>query len=179
MCVFFFFCSCLHAAIRRNDTTIACKLIELLHEYQLAEELLDLPNDRNETGLHLAVSCNSEPIVKALLGAGAKLHFCDYRGNTPLHRAVVENVPDMVRLLLLQRRPGQPGGLRLDCTNDDGLTALQAAVYARNLKITRILLEAGASVREKDLKHGNNILHIAVDNVRGLVEGVLVEAMTL
>uniref|UniRef100_A0A182R9F3 RHD domain-containing protein n=1 Tax=Anopheles funestus TaxID=62324 RepID=A0A182R9F3_ANOFN len=151
----------LHAAIRRNDTTVACKLIELLDEFRLTDELLDLPNDRNETALHLAVSSNNKPIVEALLKAGAKLNFCDYRGNTALHRAVVENVPDMVRLLL---RHGQKGGSRLDCTNDDGLTALQAAVYARNLKITRILIDAGASVREKDLKHGNNILHIAVDN---------------
>uniref|UniRef100_A0A182YJK6 Uncharacterized protein n=1 Tax=Anopheles stephensi TaxID=30069 RepID=A0A182YJK6_ANOST len=153
--------NCLHAAIRRNDTTIACKLIELLDEFRLTDELLDLPNDRNETALHLAVSTNNESIVRELLKAGAKLTFCDYRGNTALHRAVVENVPAMVRLLL---RHGQAGRSRLDCTNDDGLTALQAAVYARNLKITRILIDAGASVREKDLKHGNNILHIAVDN---------------
>uniref|UniRef100_A0A182T7V4 Rel homology dimerisation domain-containing protein n=1 Tax=Anopheles maculatus TaxID=74869 RepID=A0A182T7V4_9DIPT len=153
--------NCLHAAIRRNDTTVACKLIELLDEFRLTDELLDLPNDRNETALHLAVSTNNASIVEELLKAGAKLNFCDYRGNTALHRAVVENVPDMVRLLL---RHGQTGGSRLDCTNDDGLTALQAAVYARNLKITRILIDAGASVREKDLKHGNNILHIAVDN---------------
>uniref|UniRef100_A0A182LVB2 RHD domain-containing protein n=2 Tax=Anopheles culicifacies TaxID=139723 RepID=A0A182LVB2_9DIPT len=153
--------NCLHAAVRRNDTTIACKLVELLDEFRLTDELLDLPNDRNETALHLAVSTNNETVVEALLKAGAKLNFCDYRGNTALHRAVVENVPDVVRLLL---RHGQTGGSRLDCTNDDGLTALQAAVYARNLKITRILIDAGASVREKDLKHGNNILHIAVDN---------------
>uniref|UniRef100_A0A182QGU8 RHD domain-containing protein n=1 Tax=Anopheles farauti TaxID=69004 RepID=A0A182QGU8_9DIPT len=151
----------LHAAIRRNDATIACKLIELLDEYRLTDELLDLPNDRNETALHLAVSANNDQIVETLLRAGAQLHFCDYRGNTALHRAVVENVPEMVRLLL---RHGQKDDSRLDCTNDDGLTALQAAVYARNLKITRILIEAGASVRDKDLKHGNNILHIAVDN---------------
>ncbi|XP_053662989.1 nuclear factor NF-kappa-B p110 subunit [Anopheles marshallii] len=153
--------NCLHAAVQRNDTTVACKLIELLGELRLADELLDLPNDRNETALHLAVSTGNGPIVEALLNAGAKLNFCDYRGNTALHRAVVENVPDMVRLLL---RRGKPGDSRLDCTNDDGYTPVQAAVYARNLKITRILIDAGASVCEKDLKHGNNILHIAVDN---------------
>ncbi|XP_053673368.1 nuclear factor NF-kappa-B p105 subunit-like [Anopheles nili] len=152
--------NCLHAAIRRNDTTVATKLIELLVELKLAEELLDLPNDRNETALHLAVSINNVSIVEALLRAGAQLHYCDFRGNTALHRAVVENVPDMVRILLRHDHSTS----RLDCTNDDGLTALQAAVYARNLKITRILIEAGAPVHEKDLKHGNNILHIAVDN---------------
>uniref|UniRef100_A0AAG5DBR2 RHD domain-containing protein n=1 Tax=Anopheles atroparvus TaxID=41427 RepID=A0AAG5DBR2_ANOAO len=150
--------NCLHAAIARNDTTIARKLIELLDEYRLTGELLDLPNDRNETALHLAVTANNGPVVESLLSAGAQLNFCDYRGNTALHRAVVENVPDMVQLLL------QAKDARLDSTNDDGLTPLQAAVYAKNLKITRILLDAGAPVSERDLKHGNNILHIAVDN---------------
>ncbi|KFB51034.1 AGAP006747-PA-like protein [Anopheles sinensis] len=152
---------CLHAAIRRNDTTIAQMLIALLDEYGLTEELLDLPNDRNETALHLAVTANNGPLVEALLAAGAALNYCDYRGNTALHRAVVENVPDMVRLLLKHM---QAKGARMDSTNDDGLTPLQAAVYAKNLKITRILIDAGAPVGERDLKHGNNILHIAVDN---------------
>ncbi|XP_058166663.1 nuclear factor NF-kappa-B p110 subunit [Anopheles ziemanni] len=153
--------NCLHAAIRRDDTTIAQMLIALLDEYGLTDELLDLPNDRNETALHLAVTANNGPVVAALLAAGAALNYCDYRGNTALHRAVVENVPEMVRLLLKHMRAN---GARMDSTNDDGLTPLQAAVYAKNLKITRILIDAGAPVCERDLKHGNNVLHIAVDN---------------
>ncbi|XP_058053834.1 nuclear factor NF-kappa-B p110 subunit isoform X2 [Anopheles bellator] len=163
--------NCLHAAIQRNDTTIACKLIELLEEYELCDDLLDLPNGRNETALHLAVTANSGRLVEALLRAGAQPNYCDYRGNTALHRAVVENAPDMVTLLLAHMAKGRGrkvgGGKqpqRIDCSNDDGLTPLQAAVYARNLKVTRLLLDAGASVHETDLKHGNNILHIAVDN---------------
>ncbi|XP_035794403.1 nuclear factor NF-kappa-B p105 subunit-like isoform X2 [Anopheles albimanus] len=157
--------NCLHAAIERNDTTIARTLIELLEEYSLCEELLDLPNERNETALHLAVSANQNTIVKALLAAGANPNYCDYRGNTALHRAIVENAPEMVSLLLQHKgSPAGSGGQLFDCCNDDGLTPLQAAVYAKNLKLTRMLIEAGANVEEKDLKHGNNILHIAVDN---------------
>uniref|UniRef100_A0A2M4CYK8 Putative ipt domain of the transcription factor nfkappab n=1 Tax=Anopheles darlingi TaxID=43151 RepID=A0A2M4CYK8_ANODA len=153
--------NCLHAAIARNDTTIACTLIELLEEYSLCEELLDLPNERNETALHLAVSANRETLVKALLAAGANPNYCDYRGNTVLHRTIVENSSEMVSLLLQNK--GSSGHL-FDCCNDDGLTPLQAAVYTKNLKLTRMMIEAGANVEEKDLKHGNNILHIAVDN---------------
>uniref|UniRef100_A0A2M4AE14 Putative ipt domain of the transcription factor nfkappab n=1 Tax=Anopheles triannulatus TaxID=58253 RepID=A0A2M4AE14_9DIPT len=157
--------NCLHAAIERNDTTIACTLIELLEEYSLCEELLDLPNERNETALHLAVSANQETIVKALLAAGANPNYCDYRGNTALHRAIVENAPEIVSLLLQHKgSPKGTSGQLFDCCNDDGLTPLQAAVYTKNLKLTRMLIEAGANVEEKDLKHGNNILHIAVDN---------------
>uniref|UniRef100_A0A2M4BAT5 Putative ipt domain of the transcription factor nfkappab n=1 Tax=Anopheles marajoara TaxID=58244 RepID=A0A2M4BAT5_9DIPT len=157
--------NCLHAAIERNDTTIACTLIELLEEYSLCEELLDLPNERNETALHLAVSANRNAIVKALLASGANPNYCDYRGNTALHRAIVENAPEMVSLLLQHKGSYKGnGGQLFDCCNDDGLTPLQAAVYTKNLKLTRMLIEAGANVEEKDLKHGNNILHIAVDN---------------
>ncbi|XP_058836627.1 nuclear factor NF-kappa-B p110 subunit isoform X2 [Topomyia yanbarensis] len=152
--------NCLHIAIERRDITIACKLIEVLRNYNL-QELLDLMNERHENALHLAVSAYLAEIVDALLLAGANLNGCDYRGNSVLHRAVVEGSTESLGVLLEHCKRI---GARLDATNDEGFSALHLACMCKNLRITRLLLERGASHTARDLKHGNNILHIAVES---------------
>lgn len=152
--------NCLHMAIERRNVLISCKMIELLQDYQL-QELLDLFNERSETALHLAVSANLVEVVDMLLLTGSRISFCDSRGNSALHRAVYENAIDSLNVLLGHCRRN---GFRLDSTNDDGFTPLHLAVMCKNLKVTKILLERGASHVLRDLKHGHNILHIAVES---------------
>ncbi|XP_065086479.1 nuclear factor NF-kappa-B p105 subunit isoform X2 [Ochlerotatus camptorhynchus] len=152
--------NCLHMAIERRNVPIACKLVELLQDNQL-HELLDLFNERSETALHLAVSANLVEVVDVLLLSGSRISFCDSRGNSALHRAVYENATDSLNVLLGHCKRN---GFRLDSTNDDGFTPLHLAVMCKNLKVTKILLERGASHKLRDLKHGHNILHIAVES---------------
>lgn len=148
-------------AIERRNVLIACKMIELLQDYQL-QELLDLLNERSETALHLAVSANLVEVVDMLLLTGSRISFCDSLGNSALHRAVYENAIDSLNVLLGHCKRN---GFRLDSTNDDGFTPLHLAVMCKNLKVTKILLERGSSYVLRDLKHGHNILHIAVETV--------------
>ncbi|XP_058466428.1 nuclear factor NF-kappa-B p110 subunit [Malaya genurostris] len=152
--------NCLHMAIERRDIVIACKLIEVLRNYRL-RELLDLINERSENAIHLAVSANLTEIVDALLLAGANLNVCDYRGNSILHRAIVEGSTESLSTLLEHCKRI---GARLDATNDDGVSPLHLACMCKNLRIMRLLLDQGASHTVRDLKHGNNILHIAVES---------------
>ncbi|XP_062542582.1 nuclear factor NF-kappa-B p110 subunit isoform X2 [Armigeres subalbatus] len=152
--------NCLHMAIERRNVTIACKLVELLQDYHLLD-MLDMFNERNETALHLAVSANLVEVVDVLLLTGSKISYCDSRGNSALHRAVYENALDSLNVLLGHCKRS---GFRLDSTNDDGFTALHLAVMCKNLKAAKVLLDRGASYVLRDLKHGNNILHIAVES---------------
>ncbi|XP_055625537.1 nuclear factor NF-kappa-B p110 subunit isoform X2 [Toxorhynchites rutilus septentrionalis] len=152
--------NCLHKAIERRDVMIACKLVALLVDYHL-RELLDLSNERNETALHLAVTANLVEVVDTLVLSGARISCCDYRGNSALHRAVVENAFESLGALLDHCKRS---GLRVDSTNDEGYTVWHVAVMCKNLKITRLLMERGVSYTGRDVKHGNNILHIAVES---------------
>ncbi|XP_055533434.1 nuclear factor NF-kappa-B p110 subunit isoform X1 [Wyeomyia smithii] len=152
--------NCLHKAIERRNVTIVCKLIDLLLNYRLPE-LLNLMNERNESALHLAVSANLVEVVEALLLAGTNINGCDYRGNSVLHRAVVEGAIESLSTLMDHCKRI---GARVDVTNDDGVTALHLAIMCKNLKITRLLLDSGCSHTVRDLKHGNNILHISVES---------------
>lgn len=149
-------------AIERRESVISCKLVELLQEFQL-HDLLRLVNDRNETALHLAVFSNQVAVVESLLLAGVRISCCDYKGNSALHCAVVENCAESLDALVGHCKRN---GLRWDTANDDGYSPLQLAVMCRNLRVTKLLLDRGASPTERDLKHGNNILHIAVESVR-------------
>lgn len=152
--------NCLHMAIERRELAVSCKLIELLQEFHL-HDLLGLVNERSETALHLAVSTNQVGIVESLLLAGVRISCCDYKGNSALHRAVAENCGDALDVLLGHCKRN---GFRWDTANDDGYSPLQLAVACRNLRIVKLLLDRGASTTERDLKHGNNILHIAVES---------------
>ncbi|XP_055606243.1 LOW QUALITY PROTEIN: nuclear factor NF-kappa-B p110 subunit [Uranotaenia lowii] len=152
--------NCLHMAIERRNASISRHLIELLQAYQLLF-LIDLSNERSETALHRAISGNVPELVQLLLEAGSKTNICDQRGNSALHRAVVENAGESLAVLINHCKRI---GARLDITNDDGCTVLHMAVMHKNLKLVRMLLEKGASPSQRDLKHGNNILHIAVES---------------
>uniref|UniRef100_A0A8D8CWH8 Nuclear factor NF-kappa-B p110 subunit n=1 Tax=Culex pipiens TaxID=7175 RepID=A0A8D8CWH8_CULPI len=152
--------NCLHMAIERRESVISCKLVELLQEFQL-HDLLGLVNDRNETALHLAVSSNQVAVIESLLLAGVRISCCDYKGNSALHCAVVDNCAEALDALVGHCKRN---GLRTDTANDDGYSPLQLAVMCRNLRIAKLLLDRGASPTERDLKHGNNILHIAVES---------------
>lgn len=78
----------------------------------------------------------------------------DARGNTPLHQAVYNGQGEVVRTLLTTS-----DGM-LDATNDNGETPLVIACLKENLRIAKLLIEAGADVN-KSLLDGNTPLHYA------------------
>jgi Rel/ankyrin family protein len=100
-------------------------------------------------------------IIQKLLESGANPNWCDYNGNTALHRAIQEGSRESIKKIF--DIAGQK--VKIDVSNDDGFSALHLAVRYKNLEIVKYLINNGASFRTRDMKHGNNILHMAIENV--------------
>ena len=135
--------------VKRNDDLplmLAIKLrradiVKLLLEagadlYDSTYDLYDSTYIVN-TPLSFAASKGSLEIVKLLLQAGANPN----QGGLvcPLHRAVVGEYSDVVRMLI-------EAGADIDYPDDFGMTALINAAVIDNLNIAQILVDAGANV---------------------------------
>lgn len=101
--------------------------------------------DNPETlALARAIAAGDEAAVRALAGGGASLARQGKDGITLLQWSMLEDRPDMLRLLLeLGADPAQIGY--------NGMTALHAAAGAQGKPFLRILLESGAN---PDLRDG-------------------------
>lgn len=155
----------LHMVIPYNDFDDfgINKLIKLVHDYQL-KDVLRLQNKNKDTALHIACVFNKWDYVKALLRNGADPNIGDDKGRTPLHIAVAENFERCVMVIVSpNNHTDDTIAVNLNIANDDGLTALHIATRSSNLAIVKRLLDAGASPKISESKHGNNILHIAVE----------------
>ena len=125
------------------------------------ESHFDVANSRNETLLHVAISNNRFKIVQKLLESGANPNCCDFGGNTALHRAIMEGSFESIEKIL----DICVAKIKIDASNDEGFSALHLAVKYKNLKSVKFLINRGALYGIKDMKHGNNILHLAIENV--------------
>ncbi len=76
--------------------------------------------------------------LKACLGKGQIIQICDPRGNTYLHRAVMEGAKPFVIEFLLGR------GLNANARNYAGETALYIAAWDGRKELVEILLNKGA-----------------------------------
>lgn len=79
---------------------------------------------------------NNVAIVDLLLVHGADVNYTDETGYRPLHRAVLESAPAVLRRLLKE------SNIEVDYFDQDGSTPLMLA--SDNEELTRILLEKGA-----------------------------------
>ncbi len=109
-----------------------------------------------KTALQLAVSYEREEIAKLLLAHGADVNQMDNTGETALHMLDQWDIehPDLL-LVLLQK------GALVNAAAQDGTTPLHGAAYKNFAKITRILLEHGADVNNRD-SMGETPLLIAI-----------------
>lgn len=152
--------SILSIMINDDNSDVAVeKMLKLIQKHDLADDLINLQNDKQETAIHMACTCDKPDVVEALLMLGANPNLTNCDGNTALHIAVLENLELCVRKLLQSQRH-KPN---INLTNDNGLTALHLAARNANEQIAKQLCEAGASVKISESKHGNNVLHIAVE----------------
>jgi len=95
--------------------------------------------------LHLAIKNGKLDIVSPLIESGIGLNFVDEFGYTPLHYAVVNEDLNAIRLLLEKK-----DNLIIDAKTQKGETALYLAVQKGNLDIVKLLVDAGANIKEKD-----------------------------
>ncbi|KAK7104899.1 NF-kappa-B inhibitor alpha-like isoform X1 [Littorina saxatilis] len=160
----------LHMSIIHLLPDVSLKIISLAPSY----DFINIPNNLHQTPLHLAVATRQLLIVRRLMAAGASLDAPDHCGNTPLHIACREGLPDMVRFLLqpvlhqetlanTYQIPYQRVPQDLSIRNYDGYTCAHVALQNGHLDILQLLLVKGANVNEPDGKSGRTLLHMAAD----------------
>ena len=140
--------------------------------------MLDESNNQKECPLHYSARAGDTDLVEVLLDNGATIDVQNSFGQTPLYLAA-DNVNHLegedihtvdLRLLeLLVER-----GASLDITDTNGLTPIMTAAMKGHLPVVKLLLEAEASLMERDLKE-QNILHLAAQQNRHEVIAVLLE----
>jgi ankyrin repeat protein len=105
------------------------------------------------TALHIAAASGNTDIVKALIGAGARVDVVDQDGNEPLHIAVGHPTNrEIVKALL-------DAGARVDAANNDGMQPLHLAVRSADIATVQTLLASGANPDAGGL-HGLRPLHL-------------------
>ncbi|KAF1989806.1 ankyrin [Aulographum hederae CBS 113979] len=105
---------------------------------------MDICNNSLETALWTAMSNHSLEIADMLLTKGVNPEVPNRLGMTLLYAAVIDDTPDMVRLLLKHQA-------KVDrCTS--GMTPMYGAVEKGDTDITHALLQHGADANVEDSK---------------------------
>jgi ankyrin repeat protein len=119
----------LHCAIIEGQISVARLLIER------DERLIGAIDDEKRTGLHVAASSGSFPIVLLLVNSGAAIDALDREGYTPLHRAVSQQHHDVVAFLVGR-------GADINIPNNKRWTAMHSAVATGSQALVEALAPA-------------------------------------
>lgn len=163
----FFFCSILQWAIRNGDFKIITTLLKFLDRCNI-EDLLQYQNLKKETALHVTCVHDKPEFIRALINLGADPNIPDKNGNTPLHVSVELGFLMCATKIMEKANytTEKSKELKIDLINDQGMTPLHLAVRKNNLNMVKKLLDNGSSVKLAESKHGYNVLHIAVEEVK-------------
>lgn len=105
------------------------------------------PREKGEALLRAAYDGTAEEVA-ALLQSGAPPACCDRNNRTALYHAAGREKPEVLALLLAQP------SVRVDTPDDDGMTALHAAIAAARFDNAQSLLDAGADIDFSDISSG-------------------------
>ena len=125
----------LQFAVERNMVDV----LRVLMEYS---PKLDLVDDDGDTALHCINSDTSIEIVKILVNAGVDVNFRNRNRDTPICKAVWSNIPETLIYLAKKAKLDIVGGIRGG--------PLHIACYRSDLRLVKILVEAGADVNLTD-----------------------------
>jgi len=133
-------------------------------ESRLLAELINKPNARRRTALHIAASDDRADKVRRLLDRGADIEVLDEEGRSPLVTALVDESWNSARAIL-DHRPDVVASSRMDVVvNSRGWTVLHL-LCARGEKrqltsvdIFQRVLDGGVAVNVRDF-YGNIPLH--------------------
>ncbi|XP_076642757.1 nuclear factor NF-kappa-B family member relish [Halictus rubicundus] len=161
-------------------------------------KLLKYRSTFGDSPLHAALRYDQRDIVKYILMLISSDKDCkilvneqNSSGKTPLHYAVLQNLPESIKALLVlgadPNRSDEQGccplhiavknpqagacvrtllsdkKTKMEIHNDAGWTPLQLAAEAGSYTAVCLLVEAGVNVNSTDMSYGRTALHIAVD----------------
>lgn len=161
-----FYYSILHWAIRsEHKFKILTQLFKIIDKFSL-EDILQIKTNNDETCLHIACVHNKPEYIRPLINLGANPNVFDSKGNTPLHVAVELAFPMCIsRIIDKSNYTKKSRPLNIDLANHQGMTPLHLAVRKNSLSAVQHLLETNASTKISETKNGNNVLHMAVEEV--------------
>lgn len=138
--------------------------LETLLVHFKAENLVDVKNNAGETALHKAAEKDFSRHINKLLHAGADIRAVDEKGETPLHKNVLN--PQANALTNIFRQKMNDPDVRkclLGQQNKDGETPLHRVARKGLLKNLRVLKELGA---DSSIVNNNGMtpLHVAARN---------------
>lgn len=112
-----------------------------------------------ETALHIVTQRRDLSWLSFLMGKGAKVDIPDRNGNTPLMIAAQLGFVEGAQVLIGRKA-------RVDAANNRGETPLIRAVQNRDLRMVRILLNAGANPDRTDTLAGMSARDYATRDTR-------------
>ncbi|KAL3763946.1 hypothetical protein ACHAW5_004631 [Stephanodiscus triporus] len=136
---------------------------DTVEEEEYSKKCVDRKNESGLSPLIVACERNLPSIVRTLLEHGADLHARDARGRSALAVAAFCGCIDVVEYLLdcLDSTTDGTSSSLLNAPDRDGKTPLLLAARTGNLKMTKLLVDAGADARIRD--HGSlTLLDVAV-----------------
>jgi ankyrin repeat protein len=137
----------LQAAIIKNSDS----MVRLLLKYRAS---LSAISWSKLTPLHVAIYVRSLSICQLLVDYQVNVDAQDFRGYTALHSAVLIHSIELVNFLLSHHAKQLPDSL--------GVTPLHFSIKAKDTKLSRLLIKAGADINAKD-NFGKSPLYYAVE----------------
>lgn len=126
----------LHIALKRGDLLLLATLLPKL------TKLLNVPNKKGQTVLHMAIQLGFRAFIELLLRSGANPNVANQQGQRALHLLSGSNLEahDYVPLIsfIIQKKGN------LEAVNSTGKTALECAFEKGNSFCFSCLLQAGA-----------------------------------
>jgi len=128
-----------------NDLTPLMYAAEL-NRYDIVELFItknidiNIQNNESRTALHLATLAGNEDVVNLLIEYNADINIADTTMNTVLHYATKLGHHEIVEDLC------DCDDIKLDCLNQDNLTALDIATQKDFKDIYKVLMRSGANL---------------------------------
>ena len=142
----------LHIAASKGDAALVAPLLK-------SKANTELQNEDGSTPLGIAVRQGDLPLTSLLLDAGADRNAEWIRGAdvTPLIVLAAEMSNEVTKALV-------NAGADLNRADSVGRTALEIAVFRRELELAELLVRKGAKPTTRKDPNGNTSLHVAVTN---------------
>ncbi|KAM4732684.1 nuclear factor NF-kappa-B p105 subunit [Anableps anableps] len=122
-------------------------MVELLLRRRELRELLQFSNTAGLCAIHLAVLANRLPALRELLAGGADVEAQERScGRTALHLATETDNVSLAGCLLLE------GNAKVDCCTFNGTTPLHIAAGRGSVKLTALLMAAGADPHRENFE---------------------------